>query len=181
RMNVVGDHHAVLEEARVLAGRRLTVKSGEALRTATALALIDGGYDLDAVELATESLRNASDDSARSTASWVLAAALWLSGEAERAIDVRDARLDFTAAGFPGAVNTAVIGLWARHDLDRPLDARTIAGTGSGFPNLAAAPIEAGALGTAEPSTASVLFARAAEAWGRTSRRAGLRARWAAA
>ena len=125
RINVQGDHRAVLEEARVLSGRRLTVKSNEARRTAQGLALIDSGQDLDAVEFAEESLARASDASARSTASWVLAEALWLAGEAERAIEVTDASLDLGVDGFPGAVNAALFGLWARHDLGRPLDDRT--------------------------------------------------------
>ena len=181
RINVQGDHRAVLEEARVLSARRLTVKSNEARRTAQGLALIDSGQDLDAVEFAEESLARASDASARSTASWVLAEALWLAGEAERAIEVTDASLELGVDGFPGAVNAALFGLWARHDLGRPLDDRTTAATQSGFPNLAAGRIEAEALAAETPGAAADAFTRAADAWLRVSSRASLRARWAAA
>ena len=180
RINVQGDHRAVLEEARVLSTRRLTVKSNEARRTAQGLALIDSGHDLDAVEFAEESLALASDASSRSTASWVLAEALWLAGESERAVEVSDASLDLGVDGFPGAVNAALVGLWARHDLGRPLDDRTAAATQSGFVNLAAAHIEADALAAETAGAAAEAFARAADAWARISSRASLRARWAA-
>jgi hypothetical protein len=150
RINVQGDHRAVLEEARVLSA----AAHGEVerrRRTAQGLALIDSGQDLDAVEFAEESLARASDASARSTASWVLAEALWLAGEAERTIEVTDASLELGGDGFPGAVNAALFGLWARHDLGRPLDDRTTAATQSGFPNLAAGRLEAEALAAETP------------------------------
>ncbi len=180
RVNVEGDHRAVLDEVRVLGTRRLTVKAGEAMRTAQVLAVLDGGDDLDAVELGEASLRQASDDSARSTASWVLAEALWLAGDAERAVAISDACLDLGVGGFPGAVNAAIAGTWARAELRRPTDARTLAAATSGFANLEPARVEAEAFAATAPEEARALFARAGAAWSRISARASLRARWAA-
>ncbi len=180
RLHVDGDHLLVCQEAEHLATRRLTVKAAEARRSAHAMAMVDSGNDLDAVQLATRALAVASDDSSRSTASWALAEALWLSGDLARAVEVADASLELTAGGFPGAVNAALAGLWAKRELGLPLDEVSRAATRSGFPNLAAAATEADALSETDPATACQLFELAAEAWRGVSLRSELRARWAA-
>jgi DNA-binding CsgD family transcriptional regulator/tetratricopeptide (TPR) repeat protein len=180
KLHVEGDHDAVLRESAYLRQQRLTVKSAEAARTARVFALTDSGEALDAVELAEEALRVASDASARSMASWALADAAWLSGNTERAVEVATAALDLGLDGFPGVVNAALMCVQAQRDLGLPVDERALAAVRSPFANLAAAGLEADGLVATTPAEACAAFERASDAWTRTSVRSALRSRWAA-
>src|SRR4029077_5904795 len=71
-LHVEGDHRGVLREVAPLARQRLSLRTQEMLRTVRAFALVDNGYELDAVGVATEAVERASDDSARATALWAL-------------------------------------------------------------------------------------------------------------
>ncbi len=181
RVLVAGDHRGVLREAQHLEARVLTVKSRESLRTATSLALIDDGHDLDAITHAEEALERASDASARAQALWALAEACWAAGEMERAVVVADATFDLGLAGFPGVVNSVLIAQWARRELGWPIDERATAAVQSGFTNLAAAAVELEGLLAPDPRDACAAFERAAQAWAKLSVRSSLRTTWAAA
>lgn len=183
RVHVLADHAGVLADSGLLVRRPLTIKSREAARTARIMALIDGGRELDAIELAESSLVLASDDSARSMASWALAEAAWLGGEARRSFDVAVASLDLNAAGFAGAVNAALLGLWAATDLELAHDERLVAATRSGFANFAGVSVEADALVALpdDPWAALERFEEAQRLWSACGVRSALRARWGAA
>ena len=176
-IHLTGDHRGVLAEGDALARRLLTVKAEEAARTARVFALADAGRDLDAVELAELALEQASDDSARATASWALAESAWLAGEAERAVEVATASLDLGLTGFPSAVNAALVGQWARIHLELAPDDRLAAATATGLPNFAGAAIEAAGVAhlVDEPDLAVDEFEAAAEAWRGANLRAHLR------
>ncbi|MGZ6898592.1 MAG: LuxR C-terminal-related transcriptional regulator [Acidimicrobiia bacterium] len=178
-LHVDADHAAVRAEATVLLRRPLSVRATEACRTALGLALVDDGDELAALDVAEGALLAASDDSARSTASWVVAETAWLVGDAERALAVAMSAVALPTAGYPGSVNAALMGHWAARDLGRCVSPELHAATQSGFPNLAAARVEAEALCAADPAVAARGFRAAADAWRPLSRRAAARARWA--
>ena len=108
RVQVDGDHRTVLVESEHLLRQRLTVRAREAARTARTFALLDGGRDLDALELAEESWRLASDDAARSMAGWLVAEASWIAGRPERSLEVAEATRALPVPGFPAAVFCAL-------------------------------------------------------------------------
>ncbi|MCU1454219.1 MAG: transcriptional regulator, LuxR family [Acidimicrobiales bacterium] len=183
KAHVHADHQAVLAEGALLARRTLTVKATESARTARVFALADAGRELDAVELAEHAIEHASDDSARAVASWSLAESAWLAGEHRRSVSAATTSLTLPMAGFPGAVNAALMGLWAATELGERGDERLAPATESGFVNLRGASLEAAALQARphDPGRAADEFESAAAAWGEANVRAFLRCCWAAA
>jgi DNA-binding NarL/FixJ family response regulator len=146
---------------------------------ALAIATADVGDDVRALELAQRAVDAASDDAARSTAFWALAEVHWLGGR-DDALTVADAAFELPVGGYPGRVNAVLVGAWARHDRGIEVDARAEEVTASAMPNLRASIAELHGLQATDPAIACAAFEAAATQWARSSRRAALRARYAA-
>src|SRR5262249_29932569 len=140
-LHVDGDYTTVLEQGRRLLDMPLTTRTREMLTSVLALALADTGADESALALAGKGVENASDDAARSTATWALAETHWLAGRRD-AIEVSDAAFELAVGGYPGRVNAVLIGQWARHDEETPSDPRAGDVIALAFPNLAGAAAE---------------------------------------
>ena len=147
--------------------------------------LLDGGRDLDAVELAEADWdrvwRRSREDTARATAGWVLTEAQWLAGNPQRALEVADQVSTLDVPGYVGVVGSATMAAWAARALDQAPPASTLERATSHFPNFRGGTLEAEALLAASPADASVIFERAATAFAGVSARSCLRVRWAAA
>ncbi len=103
-LHVDAEHREVLAEVGPLLGRRLSPKTREMVGPVHALALADGGRELDAIDVALAAVERAADDTALSMSLWALAEVSWLSGEAERAVDAVGARGGATSAGHTQAL-----------------------------------------------------------------------------
>jgi DNA-binding NarL/FixJ family response regulator len=178
-LHVDGDYTTVLEQGRRLLDFPLTKRAREMLTGVVALALADTGDDEPALALARKGVEAASDDGARSTATWALAETHWLAGRRE-AIVASNAAFDLAVGGYPGRVNAVLIGQWARRDEGTPCDTRARDVVALAFPNLAGAAAELRGLEAEDPDRACVEFEHAAQLWARSSVRAATRARWAA-
>ena len=140
RAHVEGDHESVCSEGERLLRQPLTDRTRDLLTAAMVFCLLDGGRDLDAVELAEADWdrvwRRSREDTARATAGWVLTEAQWLAGNPQRALEVADQVSTLDVPGYVGVVGSATMAAWAARALDQAPPASTARARHVALPEL---------------------------------------------